>query len=178
MCGGLVVLSPGSPSQVLCAVLIMLFHMLVVLRASPFLRDSEDVSSFISSLGLTLMYLGALQSSNEKSYANANLSYASAILDVLPIVCIGVVLGIMFVMDCGVCNVCLRACRKSESEGKASVGEGAGMTRVTPVGAKDTGNGRVTVEQSEQLRSVRLQFGASSKEYKLAIQEQQHSRDE
>ena len=60
MCGGLVVLSPGSPSQVLCAVLIMLFHMLVVLRASPFLRDSEDVSSFISSLGLTLMYLGAL----------------------------------------------------------------------------------------------------------------------
>ena len=155
MCGGLVVLSPGSPSQVLCAMLVMMFHMLVVLRLSPFLRDSEDASSFISSLGLTLMYLGAfviiMQSSNTKlnANANANLSYVGIILDVLPILCIGVVLGIMFVMDCGVCNVCLRVCRREKSNGNASSGAVAGMTRVTPLNSDSV----FSLEQSEHLRT-------------------------
>ena len=181
MCGGLVVLSPGSPSQVLCGVLIMLFHMLVVLRTAPFLRDSEDVSSFVSSLGLTLMYLGAfvkiLQRSNEKSQKNANLSYVGLILDILPVLCIGLVLGIMCVMDCGVCNVCLRVCRRGKKSNNSETS--AGMTRVTPLKAKNqegAGNNKVSVAQSgvaqsEQLRSVRLEFGASSKEYQRALQQ-------
>ena len=177
MCGGLVVLSPGSPSQVLCAVLIMLLHMLVVLRTSPFLRDSEDVSSFISSLGLTLMYLGALvkmlQKANGESDAKADLLYVGVLLDVLPILCIGAVLGIMIVMDCGVCNVCLCACssREKSSENASSVG----ATRVTPLNGKKNqkGSNKASVEEAEQLRLVRLEYGASSIEYKRALQ--QHS---
>jgi hypothetical protein len=48
------------------------------------------------------------------------------------------------------------------------------MTRVTPLKAKNqegAGNNKVSVAQSEQLRSVRLEFGASSKEYQRAVQQ-------
>lgn len=46
MCGGLVMAAPGTPLQVLIAMLIMLFHLLIVLKTSPYDSDGEDVSSF------------------------------------------------------------------------------------------------------------------------------------
>ena len=108
MCGGLVVLSPGSPSQVLCAVLIMLFHLLVVLRLAPYMKDSEDVSSFVSSLGLTLIYIGALMKMLEdmkgfdEKYNKESMSYIGMVLDTIPVLCVLSVIGIMVFMDCGV----------------------------------------------------------------------------
>ena len=59
MCGGLVVLAPGSPLQVLFAILIMLFHLLFVLKLAPYVKHSEDWSAFLSTLGLCLLSLGA-----------------------------------------------------------------------------------------------------------------------
>ena len=59
MCGGLVVLAPGSPMQVLAAILIMLLHLLFVLKLAPYVKQSEDWSAFLSTLGLCLLSLGA-----------------------------------------------------------------------------------------------------------------------
>jgi hypothetical protein len=126
MCGGLVILSPGSPSQVLCGVLFMMFHLLVVLKLSPFENDSEDVSSVAASLGLTLIYIGALMKMLEDVYKTlngagvaqddqVNMSYIGVALDTLPLVCVGVVVGIVVVMDCGVYACC---CRKKELGGE------------------------------------------------------------
>jgi hypothetical protein len=126
MCGGLVILSPGSPSQVLCGVLFMLFHLLVVLKLSPFENDSEDVSSVAASLGLTLIYIGALMKMLEAVYKNmngeqveqddrVNMSYIGVALDTLPLVCVGVVVGIVIVMDCGVYACC---CKKNKGKEK------------------------------------------------------------
>ena len=42
MCGGLVIAAPGTSLQVLLAVLIMLLHLLVVLKLSPYENDHED----------------------------------------------------------------------------------------------------------------------------------------
>ena len=109
MCGGLVLLSPGTPSQVLCAVLIMLFHLLLVLKLSPYLEDHEDVSSFVASLGLTLLYMGALMKMLEdmdgfdEQYSENNLSYIGAVLNVVPVLCVSFVIGIM-VVDCFACT--------------------------------------------------------------------------
>jgi hypothetical protein len=129
MCGGLVILSPGSPSQVLCGVLFMMFHLLVVLKLSPFENDSEDVSSVAASLGLTLIYIGALMKMLEDVYKTlngaeqddrVNMSYIGVALDTLPLVCVGVVVGIVVVMDCGVYACC---CEKKKGKGK---GKGKG----------------------------------------------------
>jgi len=130
MCGGLVILSPGSPSQVLCGVLFMMFHLLVVLKLSPFENDSEDVSSVAASLGLTLIYIGALMKMLEDMYTKmngegvgeqddrVNMSYVGVALDTLPWVCVGVVVGIVVVMDCGVYACCCKKKGKEKERGK------------------------------------------------------------
>ena len=127
MCGGLVILSPGSPSQVLCGVLFMMFHLLVVLKLSPFENDSEDVSSVAASLGLTLIYIGALMKMLEDVYKTlngaeqddrVNMSYIGVALDTLPLVCVGVVVGIVVVMDCGVYACCCKKKGKEKERGK------------------------------------------------------------
>ena len=129
MCGGLVILSPGSPSQVLCGVLFMLFHLLIVLKLSPFENDSEDVSSVAASLGLTLIYIGALMKMLEDVYKKmngegieqddtVNMSYIGVALDTLPLVCVGVVIGIIIMMDCGVYACCCKKKGKKKEKGK------------------------------------------------------------
>jgi hypothetical protein len=94
MCGGLVVLAPGSSSQILLAVLFMMGHMLLLLKIAPFVRDSEDWSSFISSLGLTFMYLGILMTNYE------SMEYIHTALNVLPVLCAAIVVGILIFVDC------------------------------------------------------------------------------
>ena len=133
MCGGLVVLSPGSPSQVLCGVLFMLFHLLVVLKLSPFSKHSEDLSSVAAALGLTLIYIGALMKMLEDVYKNvynnmdgqgmeqydqANMSYIGTALDALPLICVGVVVGIIVVMDCGLYDCCCKKKKKKKQKQK------------------------------------------------------------
>ena len=141
MCGGLVVLSPGSPSQVFCGVLFMMFHLLLVLKLSPFLHDSEDTSSIAASLGLTLIYIGALMQMLETTYEDMenkgidkydkeNLSYVGAVLDVLPVFCVCTVIGIIVVMDCGVYDRFKKKKKKKEEQTETA---GRNHTRVKPV---------------------------------------------
>jgi len=153
MCGGLVILSPGSPSQVLCGVLFMMFHLLVVLKLSPFEHDSEDVSSVAASLGLTLIYIGALMKMLEDVYKTlngtgagvaqddrVNMSYIGVALDTLPLVCVGVVVGIVVVMDCGVYACC---CEKKKGKGKGKKEKG-----------KEKGKGKENQPKEIQLSGV------------------------
>ena len=101
MCGGLVVLNPGSPTQIVCAILIMQFHLLLVLKTAPYVHDSEDWTAFASSLGLTLTYVGALikmlqDEVRKSSDKNANkLNYADTAMNILPIACVSIVVLIM-----------------------------------------------------------------------------------
>ena len=109
----------------------MMFHLLVVLKLSPFEHDSEDVSSVAASLGLTLIYIGALMKMLEDVYKTlngtgagvaqddrVNMSYIGVALDTLPLVCVGVVVGIVVVMDCGVYACCCEKKEKEKERGK------------------------------------------------------------
>ena len=156
MCGGLVVLSPGSPSQVVCAILIMQFHMLLVLKTAPYIKDSEDWSSFLSSLGLTLTYTGALvqmlrAQRRRDEFDPEELSYASVAMDALPVICVSTVVGIMIFFDCGLWNFLRRKRGKESSsdDGKTSTS----LTQVLPVEESEvpvdrSGNKIVVVKQS------------------------------
>ena len=156
MCGGLVVLSPGSPSQVFCGVLFMMFQLLLVLKLSPFLHDSEDTSSIAASLGLTLIYIGALMQMLETTYEDMenkgidkydkeNLSYVGAVLDVLPVFCVCTVIGIIVVMDCGVYDCCKKKKKKEQKERVER-----NQTRVNPTVAK----GGPAQQPQQQQRSM------------------------
>ena len=116
MCGGLVVMSPGEPSQVVCAILIMGFHFSLVLKTAPYVKDSEDWSSVVSAFGLTILYIGAvikiLQVEVRKSSLEdaKKLEYVDGIMSAVPIVCVTVVVLIMIFVDCGLWNCML--CKK------------------------------------------------------------------
>ena len=99
MCGGLVVLAPGSPLQVLAAILIMMLHLLFVLKLAPYVKDSEDWSAFLSTLGLCLLSLGAY--SMMLQLEENEMVFVDIITTVLPLLCILFVFGIMLFQDCG-----------------------------------------------------------------------------
>jgi hypothetical protein len=132
MCGGLVVLNPGSPTQVVCAILIMQFHLLLVLKTAPYVNDSEDWTAFGSSLGLTLTYVGALikmlqDEVRKSSDKNANkLNYADTAMNILPIACVSIVVLIMIFVDCGLWNY-MRWKKKNQDNGNGS------LTQVKPI---------------------------------------------
>jgi len=157
MCGGLVILNPGSPTQVVCGILIMLFHLLLVLKTAPYVSNSEDWSSLASSLGLTLVYIGALvkmlKVRQRLEYDPNELDYADTAMDVLPIACVSIVVLIMIFVDCGLWN-CIRG-RKGLKDGK---GEGKGnrsLTQVQPVNTEENQGQQSELEKVDDNNKVK-----------------------
>ena len=144
MCGGLVVIAPGSPLQVVFAILIMLLHLLFVLKLAPYVKDSEDWSAFFSSLGLCLMSLGALAMMLKVEERQREI--IGLVLTVLPLVCIAVVVGIMFFIDGGVW-------KKMQGRKKRRVGKtNTSKTQVQPVSA-DESNQQQLEKTREEVKS-------------------------
>ena len=124
MCGGLVVLAPGSPLQVLCAILIMNSHLLFVMKLEPYVKDSEDWAAFFSTLGLCLLSLGALAMMLEMEPQQRMI--VDLLTTVLPLACISVVLCIMIFIDAGLW-------KKIQGKKKRSEKVKASATQVQPV---------------------------------------------
>jgi hypothetical protein len=157
MCGGLVVLNPGSPTQIVCAILIMLFHLLLVLKTAPYERDSEDWTAFLSSLGLTLTYVGALikmlQEQRREEYDSNELEYANTALNILPIACVSIVVLIMVFVDCGLWN-CIRG-KKGLKDGKGKgKGNNGSLTQVQPVNVEENQRQQSELEKVEDNNKV------------------------
>ena len=158
MCGGLVVLNPGSPTQVICGIMIMLFHMLLVLKLAPYIHDSEDWSSFASSLGLTLTYVGALikmlqteilKRGGSKVAAN-KLYFADIAMDILPVACVSIVVLIMIFVDCGLWN-CIRGKKLLKDEDGRRNGS---LTQVQPVNTELIQGQQSGLEKGEDNTNV------------------------
>ena len=104
ICGGLVVMSPGTPIQVLFAIFIMLIHLLMILKLSPYVHASEDWTSFTTTLGLFLISLFAF---SMQVNLNATQKYFVDIFaTVIPIICVVIVIGITVFLDCGLLKRC------------------------------------------------------------------------
>ena len=146
--------APGTPLQVLIAELIMLMHLLIVLKLAPYQNDSEDWTSFVSSLTLFLTTLGAFALQADDSSAPAFQSDVMGVLLIaISVLCIATELGIIVVIDCGMQRRCIR-------DKKATKG-GNSRTAVRPVSNNNKSKKRAT-----KLRQCRLQYGTNSKEYK------------
>ena len=112
--------APGTPLQVLIAVLIMLSHLLVVLKLAPYESDGEDVSSFLSSLTLTLTTIGGIvlmtdgnDDGSNKTFNSNGLAY---ILIAISVLCIASQIGITIFIDCGVWELIREFRNKSDTD--------------------------------------------------------------
>jgi len=126
MCGGLVMAAPGTPLQALIAVLVMLFHLLVVLKLAPYESEGEDLSSFLSSLTLLLTTIGGLVLMNDTVNTSLQAKLIGFILVGISGLCILSEIGIAVFVDCGLWDKIQRK---------------KGATQVTPVLKKVGGGG-------------------------------------
>ena len=55
MTGAMCVVAPGSSVQLLIAVLVMLLYTMTILKTAPYEEDSEDWSSFISCVAVSII---------------------------------------------------------------------------------------------------------------------------
>ena len=157
MCGGLVILSPGSPIQVLCAILIMLVHLMFVLKLAPYVKDSEDWSSFLTTLGLCLMSLGAY--SMKLTLEKQEMKTIEVITTILPCLCVFLVVIIMILFDCGL-KKCLCGSKANAAEKTGGNGQ-TSLTQVQPIQAGDANSlqdvrlwGDEEVTKSSSTKSV------------------------
>ena len=149
MCGGLVVLAPGSPLQVLFAILIMLLQLLFVLKLAPYVKDSEDWSAFFSTLGLCLLSLGAYSMMLDMEAQQRTI--IDLVTTALPLLCIAIVLCIMVSVDGGVWQ-------KMQDIKKGRVGKmNASKTQVLPVNVGEPNQqlekNIITTEAEKNVRS-------------------------
>ena len=116
MCGGLVMAAPGTPFQVLLSVLIMLFHLLVVLKLSPYVSQSEDWTSFMSSLTLTLTCIcGFALMTDDKKSPSFEREGLAVIMVGISVLCIASQVSITICVDCGLLDkICSTCCKKNE----------------------------------------------------------------
>ena len=129
MTGAMCVIAPGSSLQLLAAVLVTLLYMLLVLKTAPYEEDSEDYTSFIACLTLTLTTVGGLllimDNLSTPTYESTLLG---ALLIAMSVCCIALEIGIVVLIDCGAYEkVCGRW------KGSKKKGNGGNRTQVLPV---------------------------------------------
>ena len=129
MTGAMCVIAPGSSLQLLAAVLVTLIYMLLVLKTAPYGEDSEDYTSFVACLTLTLTTVGGLllimDNLSTPTYESQVLG---ALLIAMSVCCIAVEIGIVVLIDCGVYEkICGRL------GGRKQEVSGGNRTQVLPV---------------------------------------------
>ena len=141
--------APGTPLQALIAVLVMLFHLLVVLKLAPYESEGEDLSSFLSSLTLLLTTIGGLVLMNDTVNTSLQAKLIGFILVGISGLCILSEIGIAVFVDCGLWDKIQRK---------------KGATQVTPVLKKVGGGGGGTRKGTSRstARGAKCRTGTQS----------------
>ena len=135
MTGALVIIAKGSPVQPMVAVLFQLIFLLVVLKLSPYDNSDDDISSFVSSLTVLLMTLGAVllvmgKDSNTSDLSEFDMHFATAFMVGIPILCIVFDMTMIFLAtEKG--QACRNKCKAYKINGKRGI-EAVRATKVTP----------------------------------------------
>ena len=157
MTGMLSIVAPGSPVQMVCAILIMKTKLLIVLKLSPYKSDPDDVSVFCSSLALVLTTLGGLVlfMDEDETYFDRNDIGLGII-----VLCSGVLvlqLSVLVFVKCGYGAKITKRIRVFSGK-KVTVMPISMMT--------ENQQNSAATEQHKELRDIRLKYGADSEEYK------------
>jgi hypothetical protein len=134
MTGAMCIVSPGTPMQLAIGTLCLLFWLLLVLKTAPFLKDSEDRSSFASSLALTLTSFAGFALIMDDPVAP---TFPAASIAVVLIVVNALCLAFQLTVTVGPSGACWR--RNGAGKGKgASAGTQQRGVRVLPAGGAES----------------------------------------
>jgi putative effector of murein hydrolase LrgA (UPF0299 family) len=150
MCGGLVVLAPGSPLQCLIAILIMFGHLLLVLKLAPYNKWTEDWSQLFTSMTLMFITLGAFTGMMYHD-DQTQIDRIGTILVVLSISCLFVNILITVCFDCGGWQSLRRGRQREQEEEESS--SGGKKTQVLPIASS------MTSEERNELKSWSVKEG-------------------
>jgi hypothetical protein len=135
--GAMCVIGSGSSAQVLIAILLVLFFMLLVFKTAPFIDEVDDMLSFLTSLQMMLTLLGgfALLTDNKNEYDRDTFGTALVAINFVAVIfllisCIALIPAVRSRLNkCG-------GGGKENGKGDGGQREGkeqASMTKVAPV---------------------------------------------
>merc|ERR1711865_894763 len=121
--GAMCVILPGSSAQVLIAILLVLFFMLLVFKTAPFIDDVDDWLSFMTSLQMMLTLLAGftLLTDNKDEYDSETAG--TALIAINSVAVVFLILSIIALIPC--IRVRMDRCGKKD--------EDEDLTKVLPV---------------------------------------------
>ena len=132
MTGAMCVIAQGSSVQLLIAILVMLFYMLLVLKTAPYEADSEDWTAFIACVALTLTTIGGFALITDDPTTR---TYESTVLTIvligINVICFVLEIILVVVFDCGVYERCAGGGGGAGGEKKAA--KVSNSSKVVPV---------------------------------------------
>jgi hypothetical protein len=163
MTGAMCLIGAGSSAQPMIGTLVQLFFLLLVIKTAPYDEDSDDWASFVTSLTLTLTLFAAFAISNTNP---ENPNFDSFLVGIMMIAIS--ILCIIFEIGLAAYDLEFPCCKhnnefaKMRDARKKILEESSNKTKVVPT--------ETTEKQiiSEELRDIRLKYGASSEEYMKA----------
>ena len=160
------IIAAGTSAQPLVATLFQLAFLLVVLKLAPYDGDTDDQASFIAALTLTLtMLCGFALMMDNPLDPNFDPSIAGGVMMFISIGCLVMSLGGVVKEKCK--GRCKRAPGAVAVVGKKAKEKN---TKVIPSSSR-AASSRVENEQKrDEMKRIRLEYGASSKEYKAAAE--------
>ena len=178
--GAMCVIATGSSAQILIAILLVLFFMLLVFKTAPFVDDVDDWLSFLTSLQMLLTLLGGFalltDSGSTKTYNRDTFGHVLVMINCTSLI----VLLLSIVALHPRVRACMLKC-SSDEETKA-----INNVKVTPEqNETDTSNSSTDlnnsstdlrswggkVETRADLKEIRKKYGSNSLEYKEALVE-------
>ena len=132
MTGAMCVVAQGSSVQLLIAILVMLFFMLLILKTAPYEADSEDMTSFVACVALTLTTIGGFALITDDPTTR---TYESTVLTIvligINVVCFALELLLIMVFDCGIYDRCTAG--GGAADGEKKMAKVPNSSKVVPV---------------------------------------------
>ena len=175
--GGLILAGAGTVGQIIAGTLVSLFFLLLTTRVTPFVSDLDDALSFMCNLQQVLLYVVGLGLKTQEAGSTGKGTYSSVVFVTtvngltLSVVGIGI-LTILSIPCSARFEKWLKKCHQCCGGGTKK----RNLQKVVPSDElpaadsvrnwSDDGDDRL---ETGNLRQVRLQYGASSKEYQEAL---------
>ena len=184
--GGLILAGAGTVGQIIAGTLVSLFFLLLTTRVTPFVSDLDDALSFMCNLQQVLLYVVGLGLKTQEAGSTGKGTYSSVVFVTtvngltLSVVGIGI-LTILSIPCSARFEKWLKKCHQccgggTNSSDGADRSKKRNLQKVAPSDElpaadsvrnwSDDGDDRL---ETDNLRQVRLQYGASSKEYQEAV---------
>ena len=185
--GGLILAGAGTVGQIIAGTLVSLLFLLLTTRVTPFVSDLDDALSFMCNLQQVLLYVVGLGLKTQEAGGTGKGTYSSVVFvaTVNGLTLSVVAIGILTILSipCSArfekwlkkCHLCCGGGTNSSGSDGAVRSKKRNLQKVVPsdeLPAADSVRNWSDddgMKTAENLREIRLENGAASKEYQEAL---------